>query len=263
MMSKQHLTILQLEDIVDPSQWHKVYNASRARYLRLTARGPLRFYRRQLLSDLDRAYQTLKTTTSRNSSGPQSAPRPNGASCPTYAAARRNAHLKNSLQNQLPNQFSLLKKIISSSSPSPSLPSRNLDHWRQPAPSENNTRRQDLIEDEFCREVIYRLEGDLIRFDSRRQLLQLASERNIHTFRANMLIAQIVETVRQNKLYLPSPKEISSLRSLNASLKYRKSPRPSKPRKPASRSKLKPTLTALIILLALIIDLLLIHLLDN
>ena len=58
------------------------------------------------------------------------------------------------------------------------------------------TRKKAQIEDDFCREVIYRLEGDLIRFDSRLELLQLAREKDIPVFRANMLIAQIVQSVR-------------------------------------------------------------------
>ena len=66
----------------------------------------------------------------------------------------------------------------------------------------------DLIEDDFCLEVLYRLEGDLIRFDSRLELLQIAQQWQIPTFRANMLIAQIVEAVRQHKLYKPHFQEI-------------------------------------------------------
>ena len=64
------------------------------------------------------------------------------------------------------------------------------------------------VEDDFCLEVIYRLEGDLIRYDSRRELLQIARDRKIHLFRANMLMAQIVEAVRQHKLYEPAPAEM-------------------------------------------------------
>jgi hypothetical protein len=54
---------------------------------------------------------------------------------------------------------------------------------------------------------LYRLEGDLIRFDSRRELLQIARQWQIDTFRANMLMAQIVEAVRQHKLYEPRAAE--------------------------------------------------------
>ncbi|MBN2210679.1 MAG: hypothetical protein JW709_04710 [Sedimentisphaerales bacterium] len=65
------------------------------------------------------------------------------------------------------------------------------------------------IEDDFCREVIYRLEGDLIRFDSRRELLQLAHDEGIAVFRANMLIAQIVESVRTHGAFDSPIKDVA------------------------------------------------------
>ena len=47
----------------------------------------------------------------------------------------------------------------------------------------------------------------MIRFDSRRELLQIAADKELNMFRANMLMAQIVESVRQNKLYEPTEEE--------------------------------------------------------
>lgn len=262
IMSRQHLIILQLEDLADPSQLLKSYHASRARYERLTARGPLRYYRRQLLADLERAYQALKSSPSNKPAENQPPPHRNGI-CPTYVAARRTARLSNYLKDQIPGKSPRLNKNPSGLGPLLPLPGRTLNYWRHQNAARQNSPRQDLIEDEFCREVIYRLEGDLIRFDSRRALLQYAHERGIHTFRANMLIAQIVEAVRRNKLYEPSPAEKSALKPSKARLNNKKvKPRP-------SRTKLKrrwgpqPLLAAVILFLVVVIDLLLIRLLDG
>ena len=63
------------------------------------------------------------------------------------------------------------------------------------------------VEDAFCREVIFRLEGDLLRYTSRQELLELAGEWGIGKFRANLLMSQIVEAVRQHRLDEPTAKE--------------------------------------------------------
>lgn len=57
------------------------------------------------------------------------------------------------------------------------------------------------VEDRFCLSVIYRLEGDFIRYSARQELLGLARQMQIHPFRANLLMAQIVEAVRRHRLY--------------------------------------------------------------
>ena len=88
-----------------------------------------------------------------------------------------------------------------------SLLARRIANQRQQGRVETTAKSAIAREDEFCREVIYRLEGDLIRFDSRQELLQLASQWKIPLFKANLLIAQIVEAVRQNKLYKPTKQE--------------------------------------------------------
>ena len=139
-MSKDYFTILQIPKAVRSAELEQAYRASRVRYERLTARGPLRSYRKGLLADTDRAYEALRR--------------------PETGVGRVSAG-----QGVLRNRV------------------------------------QPPNEDDFCREVIYRLEGDLIRYDSRHELLELAHQWGIHAFRANMLIAQIVEAVRQNKLY--------------------------------------------------------------
>lgn len=157
-MSSDYWAILQLRGPVEPDRLTQAYNRSRERFLRLTARGPLRFFRSELLADARRAYQSLRSPSVRLSSRP----------------------------------MSLLSRRV-----------RSVGELRRRGDSsdEKEVTQKALREDAFCREVIYRLEGELIRFDSRRELLQIATEWNIGLFQANMLIAQIAEAVRQHKLY--------------------------------------------------------------
>jgi hypothetical protein len=157
-MSSEYLTILQLPEVFNSHQLETAYQKSRLRYERLTKRGPLRFYREQLMRDAERAYRSLK--------------RPAG-SVPVLDGERPRV-----LSQRVPVEL------------------------RKGEAEEKS--KQVEREECFCRETLYRLEGDLIRYESRRELLQWAYEHQIPLFRANLLIAQIVESVRQNKLYKTS-----------------------------------------------------------
>jgi len=195
-MSSDYLTILQLTEPINPQRIEQAYRSSRARYMRLTARGPLRFYRSDLLAAVERAYRNLKDPTTKISAQPLS------------LLARQVAGQSQIAKNHLYN--STKPPVKSAVKENSILPERIASITTRPnqkpsVPHTDDQRTKAQIEDNFCREVIYRLEGDLIRYDSRRELLRLAAEWHIHLFQANMLIAQIVETVRQNKLYNPPP----------------------------------------------------------
>ena len=95
------------------------------------------------------------------------------------------------------------------------LSSRTVEHLRRAAARSSLVNTEGVssrtapaeIEDDFCREALYRLEGDLLRYSSRQELLGLAAGWGIGAFRANFLMAQIVESVRQHGLYRPSAAE--------------------------------------------------------
>jgi hypothetical protein len=173
-MFSDYLNILQLRHPATGTELEQAYKYSCLRLLRLTSRGPLQYYRNDLLAEARRAYQGLKQPT------PQLDHRP----------------------------MSLLARRVANQ---PRSSNEHTNTYSQPARGDSWQKAQ--IEDNFCREVIYRLEGDIIRFDSRRELLALAKKWNIGLFQANMLIAQIVESVRQNKLYQPSVRERNFLKA--------------------------------------------------
>ena len=186
------LKILQLTDQIGSDQLERAYDCSRRRYLRLSSRGPLRYYRNDLLSALEIAYSGLKNPTPKISS------RPLGLLARTVRQAANRppkAPVKSAVKGTsiLPDKSSRLPADLDAKS------SRN---------STATSHETAQIEDKFCLEVIYRLEGDIIRFDARRELLEIARNWSISLFRANMLLAQIVESVRQNKLYKPTPEEL-------------------------------------------------------
>jgi hypothetical protein len=217
-MRNQDLVILQLRRPVAGEPLERAYRSSRARYERLTARGPLRYYRRDLLTEANRAYRALKDMSCPARLDCVGAPTSQSVVAKNAARQKALAALKTRIraESQLHPQPILTEKPIS-------LAARRVSQWQETQKGQSHRiteqdlsqadaklaqRRQALIEDEFCREVIYRLEGDLLRYDSRRELLQIARDRKIHLFRANMLMAQIVEAVRQHKLYEPAPAEM-------------------------------------------------------
>lgn len=198
-MYRNHLAILQLDCRGSDARLAQAYHTTRARFERLTAVGPLRFYRRGLLGDADRAYEAL-----RNGGGIAS-------TMPKSLLARRVAQqgqqdvFKQPTRSPITTESILADKVVD-------LKGRGVAHLRKgheqtshaiPSSSCNtrSQREQALVEDQFCKEVIYRLEGEMIRYDSRRELLALAEQMEIGRFRANMLLAQIVEAVRQHKLF--------------------------------------------------------------
>lgn len=191
-MSNDYLTILQLTHPVTPDRLDMAYQRSRLRFLRLTRRGPLRFYRNDLLTAAQRSYKALK---------PSSDTRPSAR--PLSMLARRVAD-QGQISDRPPVKLSVKNGLLPSGKTTAGRFGLSL---KQPELTSTDRKKQAQVEDRFCHEVIYRLEGDLIRFDSRRELLRLADSWNIPLFQANLLIAQIVESVRQNKLYLPSPAE--------------------------------------------------------
>jgi hypothetical protein len=200
-MSNDYFTILQLTSPVTPDRLDMAYRRSQLRFLRLTRSGPLRFYRNDLLTAVERAYKALKS-----SFAPEGSPRMSVARLsarPLSLLARRVADQRQ-ISDRPPVKLSVKNGLL----PSDKTTARRFGlSPKQPELTSTDRKKQDQVEDQFCREVIYRLEGDLIRFDSRRALLRLADSWSIPLFQANLLIAQIVESVRQNKLYLPSPAE--------------------------------------------------------
>ncbi|MBN2374874.1 MAG: hypothetical protein JXD22_00635 [Sedimentisphaerales bacterium] len=214
-----YLVILQAGEPLTAERLERAYQVSRARYERLTAeRSGLRYYRKSLLEDVERAYVELKKTLAdgegfgrrRFVSGEA------GTAGRKSVVARRVEQLGRT-GGGMSGRISLAKerKI--------NLQGRSIGYWQGRANQESRAQgfagtgqeaRQlsepdkTAIEDAFCREVICRLEGDLIRYDSRLELLWIARQGEIHPFRANMLMAQIVEAVRQKKLYVASRREM-------------------------------------------------------
>jgi len=222
-MKNRDLVILQLRRPVAGEPLERAYQCSRARYERLTARGPLRYYRRDLLTETNRAYRSLQHPNQAllNHGSLDRAGVPKSQSVVAKNAAQQKT--LDALKTPVRSEVKLNPKPILTGKPL-SLKARQVSQWQEKQTCQSNRiteqdlaqadaklarRRQALIEDEFCREVIYRLEGDMLRYDSRRELLQIARDRKIHLFRANMLMAQIVEAVRQHKLYEPAPAEMS------------------------------------------------------
>ncbi|MCK4629705.1 MAG: hypothetical protein KAT56_11930, partial [Sedimentisphaerales bacterium] len=197
-MSNDYLTILQLTHPVTPARLDMAYQRSQLRFLRLTRRGPLRFYRNDLLTAVQRAYKALKHPSNpTGAEGSSPMPAPCLSARPLSLLARRVAGQKQ-ISDRPPVKSAIKRNFLLSDK---TTAGRLEPHPQQPQRTAAERKKQAQVEDLFCREVIYRLEGDLIRFDSRRDLLRLADNWNIPLFQANLLIAQIVESVRQNKLY--------------------------------------------------------------
>ncbi len=212
-MSRNYLTVLQLTEPKGEDHLKHAYKLSQARYLRLTRRGPLKFYRNDLLKETERAYRELKKSLEADEVKVNPYRKTGYIQNPQSVRVRQASleEQKHAVKNTV--KSGVKTGTILSGAPL-KLKSRSLNHLRRNTLSDFtepetkvDERRRALIEDEFCREVIYRLEGDMIRFDSRRELLQIADSKELNMFRANMLIAQIVESVRQNKLYEPTDNE--------------------------------------------------------
>ena len=208
-MTGNYLQVLQLTEPQGEDHLELAYKLSQARYLRLTRRGPLKFYRHDLLQETERAYRELKKSLEANEVKINPYRKADYIKNPPSVRARQAAMearaplVKNRVKSAVKTGTILLGAPLK-------LKSRSLNHLRNNTLSDStepDERRRAMIEDEFCREVIYRLEGDMIRFDSRRELLQIAADKELNMFRANMLMAQIVESVRQNKLYEPTDEE--------------------------------------------------------
>ena len=203
-MSSDYHAVLQLTGPVSAPQLQKAYQNSCQRLRRLTARGPLRFFRKDLLAEAHQAYRTLsKHSAQPDKPCPESrSGRPPQACLSPSIVARNAARRPNPADFKTPVNSPVTRRTTLSAGPD-APPVQNPD--QSLCPPQRSDRASALIEDQFCRQVIHRLEGDLIRYTSRQQLLKIAHEQRIHPFRANMLIAQITEAVRQHKLYQPSP----------------------------------------------------------
>lgn len=219
-MSTNYCTILQLCPTSNRSRLDHAYHLTVMRYERLTSDGPLRFYRNRLLADAQQAYESLKNSLNKSQNPSQP------ANSPTWLARQAAAHPQPVWQK--PPIRSEIRKGSILAGHQVKIRGRDVSYLKTngtvnlEADSQSERlsfssvrqfdksrgRAMDLIEDDFCLEVLYRLEGDLIRFDSRLELLQIAQQWQIPTFRANMLIAQIVEAVRQHKLYKPHFQEL-------------------------------------------------------
>lgn len=170
---RHSLTILQLAQPVRGERLDRAFTASVARFERLTARGPLKGYRGQLLAEARAAYEGLRRQGQAGTGG------------------LRGVKLSSSV-------VSLRARTVEGIRGQGSEAGGRLA---------SESRRKDVasmataeVEDRFCREVIYRLEGELLRCTSRRELLALGQEWGLGTFRANFLMAQVVEAVRGHGL---------------------------------------------------------------
>jgi len=187
MLSNDH-SVLQVSPQISGDRLERAWHLCRARFVRLTAKGPLRFYRHDLLKQADNAYRSLCRPV-----------RSSGSSHESLLArqVKRRPGLAQGFPPAAVNS-SIRTGTILEQKPLP-LAAREL---KKPTKLRENHRQATAkIEDQFCLEVLYRLEGDLLRFSCRRELLKLAQRARIHAFRANMLMAQIIESVRQYKLY--------------------------------------------------------------
>lgn len=229
-MSNDYLTILQLREGNDIDALEKAYRSSRARYRRLTSRGPLRTYRSHLLRATENAYYHLKHPTPPIRQRPES------------LLSRQVSHQRQMEADRRPS-------INRSTGPYHFNSANNL-HPFTPADTPMTAQQKNQIEDDFCKEVIYRLEGDLIRYSARQELLQIAHTKGISPFQANLLMAQIVQAVRQHRLYEPLPEEIAATQVV----------RPI-PTQPSKRNVIVSIIFAVV--LALIIDVFLIYYLMN
>jgi len=209
-MGESYCTILQLSGAVDAYRLERAYQSSKARYRRLTSEGPLRYYRADLLSDTEKAYRSLRRQISdRESREGVAGVEESGVAVPKALSvvARRAARLGVAGPLKGPTASSLRRGCILPAEPKTLRARTVAGYAKETAASGGGGEVRDrlaraAVEDRYCREVIYRLEGDLIRYESRRELLGLAQELGMEAFRANLLIAQIVEAVRQHKLYV-------------------------------------------------------------
>ena len=186
MKLSRHYRVLQLAGPVSPIDLEQAVAASRSRYTQLTARGPLRFYRHDLLADTERAYRILR--------------QPAAAANPPQKTWLARQAQKQSREFTKPPINSPIKTRNFLKGYEITLNARTL------APPKN-TAEINRIEDDFCRQVLYRIEGPLLRYRSRRELLHLADQTGIHPFRANLLMAQITESIRQHQLDKPKKNE--------------------------------------------------------
>lgn len=201
-MSSVYLNILGLNSLPAQAELDQAYRRSCQRYQTLTARGPLRVYRNALLNDCEQAYRQLRA----HLQGKQPLPndeqmweptKPTTTSSKSVVAkhaAQQDVHLgqKPPIQSDVTRTVKLAGRPLS-------LRSRMVNRLRPDLHQPEKASAQ--MEDRFCKQVLIRLEGDLLRYDARQQLLHLADRWGIHRFRANFLIAQIVESVRQHHLY--------------------------------------------------------------
>ena len=185
-MSSEYLAILQLAHRVAGRDLENARRESIRRYERLTARGVLRYYRPALLREVEHAYNALRHPDTHSA-------RTSSLLAQRAATMARSVDSKPAMSNAitdgsiLPNEVAQLK-------------GRSVAHLR--SSSDRSDRQVALVEDDFCRAVMHRLEGGLLRYDSRKELLAIADHDGIRQFRANMLMAQITEAVRRNKLYV-------------------------------------------------------------
>ncbi len=207
--------------------WIRPIGGAGARYERLCSAGPLKYYRVDLLAAAERAYSMLKRSKviraeREHDSG--------------SVVSRRAAVLRQEEARRVNGSYGENMSVVSG---------RKIGNIR--TLGQNTEQRQREREDEFCRQVIYRLEGDLIRYDSRQELLRMAGELEINQFRSSLLIAQIVESVRRHGVFEPTTEE----RKL-----YQKKQR-------KTNSKLKWLIGGLILTVAALVDLLAIKLLGS
>ncbi len=186
-MSSNTFSILYLDESARPEDVETAYRKRRAQFVALTARGPLRHYREKLLAGAENAYNELKQHRDEQQIRER----------PQSLLSRKVANFRQELRSPLPKSPWKSERIVPES-----LPAKIA---RQRRGIEKNvlegTADRAEVEDRFCLLVLYRLEGDLIRYTARQELLGLARKMEIHPFRANLLMAQIVESVRQHKLH--------------------------------------------------------------
>ena len=167
-MSSDYFTILQLTSPATTDQLEMAYRRSRDRYIQLTSAGPLRYYRNDLLAAVERAYWGLKQPVLVNLNQPLShlglkvaGSFPVSSKAPVKSAVKKATLLTGHAGKRKNTEYEQRLKQQTSI----------------------DKQKQAHLEDEFCRQVIYRLEGDLLRHDARGELFQLANRLHIQPFR--------------------------------------------------------------------------------
>ncbi len=189
--------LLHIYGKADLPRIEKAYKRSCDRILRLTSRGEMKYFRTDLLKDLRCAYESLKLSIQPSPAPDKPKKRP--MSLLTKQTLKLGRRYNITRQKPPVKSFTTGASIIPKDCPDNK---RTHNGWAIYEDDQQIKKTKLQLEDRFCREIILRLEGDLIRYDARGELMQLAKDWKVPLFRANMLLAQIIEAIRTNNLHI-------------------------------------------------------------